>query len=40
MSKIYYLGLTEKETFKSWRVMTTIFALVGISTVGLISLVL
>ena len=35
-----YLGLTEKETFKSWTVMTTILALVGISTVGLISLVL
>lgn len=33
-----YLGLTEKETFRSWTVMTTLLALVGISTVWLISL--
>jgi Gnt-I system low-affinity gluconate transporter len=33
-----YLGLTEKQTFKSWTMMTTILALVGISTVWLISL--
>jgi Gnt-I system low-affinity gluconate transporter len=28
-----YLGLTEKQTFKSWTVMTTMLALVGFSTV-------
>lgn len=32
-----YLGLTEKETFKSWTVMTTILAVVGFSMVCLIS---
>ncbi len=35
-----YLGLTEKETFKSWTVMTTILALVGFLTISLISLVI
>ncbi len=34
-----YLGMTEKETFKSWTMMTTILALVGITTVGLLSLI-
>ena len=33
-----YLGLTEKETFKSWTVMTTLLALVGFTTVGVISI--
>lgn len=33
-----YLGLTEKQTFRSWTVMTTILALVGITTVALLSL--
>ena len=32
-----YLGLTEKQTFRSWTVMTTILAIVGFSTVSLIS---
>ncbi|GAA4281554.1 GntP family permease [Gaetbulibacter aestuarii] len=32
-----YLGLTEKQTFKSWTVMTTIMALVGFSTVFVLS---
>ena len=31
-----YLGLTEKQTFKSWTIMTTILALVGFSTVCLL----
>ncbi|SHI59965.1 GntP family permease [Algibacter luteus] len=31
-----YLGLSEKQTFKSWTVMTTIIALVGFSTVCLL----
>jgi Gnt-I system low-affinity gluconate transporter len=35
-----YLGLTERQTFKSWTVMTTILALVGFITVSLISLVI
>ncbi|RLD28961.1 MAG: gluconate transporter [Bacteroidetes bacterium] len=35
-----YLGLTEKQTFKSWTVMTTILAIVGFTTVSLISLVI
>ena len=35
-----YLGLTEKETFKSWTVMTTILALVGFLTISMISLVI
>ena len=34
-----YLGLTEKQTFKSWTVMTTIIALVGFTTVCLLSVV-
>lgn len=34
-----YLGLDEKQTFKSWTVMTTILALVGFSTVVLLSLI-
>jgi Gnt-I system low-affinity gluconate transporter len=34
-----YLGLDEKQTFKSWTVMTTILALVGFGTVCLLSLV-
>ncbi len=33
-----YLGLTEKQTFKSWTIMTTLLALVGFTTVGIISL--
>ncbi|SDB21491.1 Gnt-I system low-affinity gluconate transporter [Flavobacteriaceae bacterium MAR_2010_188] len=33
-----YLGLTEKQTFKSWTVMTTILAFVGFGTVSLLSL--
>ena len=33
-----YLGLTEKQTFKSWTVMTTILALVGFCSVFVISL--
>jgi Gnt-I system low-affinity gluconate transporter len=33
-----YLGMTEKQTFKSWTVMTTIIAVVGITTVGILSL--
>ncbi len=33
-----YLGLTEKQTFKSWTVMTTILALVGFTTVSIISI--
>jgi Gnt-I system low-affinity gluconate transporter len=32
-----YLGITEKETFKSWTVMTTILAVVGFGTVCLLS---
>jgi len=35
-----YLGLTEKQTFKSWTVMTTILSLVSFITVCLISLVI
>ncbi|WP_100615141.1 GntP family permease [Confluentibacter citreus] len=31
-----YLGLTEKQTFKSWTVMTTILAMVGFGTVCLL----
>jgi len=34
-----YLGITEKQTFRSWTVMTTILAVVGFITVSLISLV-
>ncbi|WP_299888753.1 gluconate:H+ symporter [uncultured Lacinutrix sp.] len=33
-----YLGLTEKQTFKSWTVMTTLLALVGFVTVNVISI--
>ena len=33
-----YLGITEKETFKSWTVMTTILAFTGFISVTLISL--
>lgn len=33
-----YLGLTEKETFKSWTVMTTLLALVGFVTIMLLSI--
>lgn len=32
-----YLGLTEKQTFKSWTVMTTILALVGFASVVFLS---
>jgi len=35
-----YLGLTEKETFKSWTIMTTILAIVGFSTVSILSFIL
>jgi Gnt-I system low-affinity gluconate transporter len=34
-----YLGLSEKQTFKSWTVMTTILALVGFATVSVFSLI-
>ncbi len=33
-----YLGLTEKQTFKSWTLMTTILALVGFSCASVLSL--
>ena len=33
-----YLGLTEKQTFKSWTVMTTILGLVGFLTVSLLRI--
>ncbi len=33
-----YLGLTEKQTFKSWTMMTTILALVGFTTVCIVYL--
>lgn len=33
-----YLGITEKETFKSWTVMTTILAFTGFISVSIISL--
>ncbi len=33
-----YLGLSEKQTFKSWTVMTTILSLVSISIISIISL--
>jgi Gnt-I system low-affinity gluconate transporter len=33
-----YLGMTEKQTFRSWTMMTTILAVVGITTVGILSL--
>lgn len=34
-----YLGISEKQTFKSWTIMTTILAFVGIATVSLIYMV-
>ena len=34
-----YLGITEKQTFRSWTVMTTLLAVVGFIMVSLISLV-
>lgn len=34
-----YLGLTEKETFKSWTVMTTILAIVGFASASLFSII-
>ena len=33
-----YLGITEKETFKSWTMMTTILALTGMITVTILYL--
>ena len=33
-----YLGISEKQTFKSWTIMTTLLALVGITTVSIIYL--
>jgi len=33
-----YLGITEKETFKSWTVMTTILSIVGMLSVSLVYL--
>ncbi len=33
-----YLGLSEKQTFKSWTVMTSLIAVVGFTTVSIISL--
>ncbi|MDC8004229.1 gluconate:H+ symporter [Aureisphaera galaxeae] len=33
-----YMGMTEKQTFRSFTVMTTVLALVGITFVGLISI--
>lgn len=33
-----YLGLTERQTFRSWTVMTTILALTGFTTVWILSL--
>lgn len=34
-----YLGLNEKETFKSWTIMTTILALTGFSVIALLSII-
>ncbi len=34
-----YLGLSEKQTFRSWTIMTTLLALTGITTVLLLSIV-
>lgn len=34
-----YLGISEKQTFKSWSMMTTILSLVGFTTVFILSLV-
>lgn len=33
-----YLGMTERQTFRSWTVMTTLLAIVGITTVAILSL--
>lgn len=33
-----YLGLTEKQTFKSWTVMTTILALTSFTIITILSL--
>lgn len=33
-----YLGLTEKQTFKSWTLMTTLLALIGFSCASILSL--
>ncbi|MBT8254812.1 MAG: GntP family permease, partial [Bacteroidia bacterium] len=33
-----YLGLDEKQTFRSWTIMTTILALTGLAMVSLLSL--
>ena len=33
-----YLGMTEKQTFRSWTMTTTILGIVGIITVGVLSL--
>ena len=33
-----YLGLSEKQTFRSWTMMTTILALTGFTTVWVLSL--
>ncbi|MBT8269250.1 MAG: GntP family permease [Bacteroidia bacterium] len=33
-----YLGMDEKQTFRSWTIMTTLLALTGLAMVGLISL--
>ena len=33
-----YLGLTEKQTFRSWTIMTTLIAVVGFTTVSIISI--
>lgn len=35
-----YLGLNEKQTFKSWTVMTTLLAIVGFTTVSIFSWIL
>lgn len=35
-----YLGLTEKQTFKSWTMMTTLLAVVGFLTIFLISFII
>ena len=32
-----YLGMSEKQTFKSWTVMTTLLALVGITVISVLS---
>jgi len=35
-----YLGISEKQTFRSWTVMTTILAFVGFGVVGILSLII